>query len=92
MGAARSPAKGGVCYERRRPRPRLCRQHCNNSVTGALHRWNAGDPAALGAVRAEVTDYLRDEIHDIERAVRNEIRPADGADAEQPDETGKQGD
>jgi hypothetical protein len=46
-------------------------------VAGALQRWNAGDPAALGAVRAEVTDYLRDEIHDIERTVRDEIRPDD---------------
>jgi hypothetical protein len=43
-------------------------------VTSALRRWSAGDPHALGAVRAEVTDYLRDEIHDIERTMRDEIR------------------
>jgi hypothetical protein len=45
------------------------------TVTTRLRQWNAGDPAALGAVRAEVTDYLRDEIREIERTVRDEIRP-----------------
>jgi hypothetical protein len=43
-------------------------------VATALRRWNAGDPTALSAARAAVANYLRDEIADIERAVRNEIR------------------
>jgi hypothetical protein len=43
-------------------------------VTGALRRWNAGDPTALATVRAEIESTLRDEFADVARTTRDEIR------------------
>jgi hypothetical protein len=46
-------------------------------VAGALRHWNAGDPAALAAVRAEIENTLRDEFYDVARMARDETSPYD---------------
>jgi hypothetical protein len=43
-------------------------------VVDALQRRLDGDLMTLKAVRGQLTAQMRDEIHDVERTVRNEIR------------------